>query len=176
MKSKPRKIRTLALEIRLRRVGFAVFEGSDRLLDWGIRRWDADACPAVSVTNRVAPLLVLYSPAVVILKDLGHTNRSKRRTVIMAVKRKIGKLSIDVHMVRRDDVRQAFRQSGSENKYQIASTIAAMFPGLKRKLPQKRKPWQPERYNAVLFDAIALALAHQSECKACFESTKTESS
>ena len=174
MKSKSHKARTLAIEVRLRRVGFAVFEGPNRLLEWGIRRWGSDADPVMSVVDRTAPLLALYSPSVVVLKDLGRTNGTDRRNVIMAVKRKLVKNSSEVHMVKRAEVRKAFHQSGNRNKYQIASAIAEMYPDLKGKVPQKRKTWQPERYNAVLFDAIALALAHRSECGSCNNLTISE--
>jgi hypothetical protein len=84
--------------------------------------------------------------------------------------------SVEVHMVKRADVRQTFRQSGNRNKYEIASTIAQMFPELRQKVPPKRKAWQPERYNAVIFDSVALALAHQSQCEACAEPTNAEDS
>jgi len=161
-----RKIRTLALEIRSRRVAFAVIEGTSHLLEWGIRRWRSDVNPAKSVMERIDPLLALYSPSVVVLKKVGHASKmKKRRSVILAVKRKLAKRFIDVHMVERADVRQRFRESGNRTKYQIASTIAQMFPELRLKLPPKRRPWQTEHYNIAIFDAISLALAYRSQCR-----------
>jgi hypothetical protein len=170
MKSKRHKTRTLALEIRLRRVGFAAFEGSDRLLDWGIRRWRADADPVSTIVRLISPLLSLYSPSVVVLKHVGQARKAKQRLrVILAVKRKVMERSIEVHIVRCANVKEIFRQSGSRNKYESASSIAQAFPELRRKVPPQRKAWQPERYNAVIFDAVALALTHQSQCEICVE-------
>lgn len=79
-------------------------------------------------------------------------------------------------MLKRTEVRQAFRQLGSRNKYQIAATIAETFPELRPKLSPQRKPYQPERYNAVIFDAVALALAHRSHCEASADLTDLEAS
>lgn len=122
--------------------------------------------PAKSVMERIDPLLALYSPSVVVLKKVGYASKmKKRRSVILAVKRKLAKRFIDVHMVERADVRQRFRESGNRTKYQIASTIAQMFPELRLKLPPKRRPWQTEHYNIAIFDAISLALAYRSQCR-----------
>ena len=65
----------------------------------------------------------------------------------------------------------AFHQSGSRNKYQIAASIAEKFPELRRKLPTKRKAYQPERYDAIIFDAVALVLTHRSHCEVCIPPT-----
>ena len=127
--------------------------------------------------RRTDHLLSLYSPSVVVLKNVGNASNAKqRKRVITSVMHKLVMRSVEVHMVKRADVRQTFRQSGNRNKYEIASTIAQMFPELRQKVPPKRKAWQPERYNAVIFDSVALALAHQSQCEACAEPTNAEDS
>lgn len=157
--------RILALEIRSRRLAYAVLEGTSRLLECGIRRWRSDTKPAESAMDRIDPLLTLYSPSVVVLKRMGNTSKTrKRKQVILAIKWKLAKRFTDVHMVEKNDVKETFRQSGSQNKYQIAATIAQMIPELKWKLPQKRRPWQPERYNAAIFDAVALAITCRMRC------------
>jgi len=146
-------------------MAFAVLEGATHLLETGIRRWQSKVNPAKSAMERIDPVLALYSPAVVVLKKLGHGSRlKKRRDVILAVKWNLAKHFIELHMIERNDVRNAFHQSGSKNKHLVAVAIAQMFPELKWKLPQKRRPWQPERYNAAIFDAVALALTCRSRC------------
>lgn len=177
MQTKTWTTRILAFEIRLRRVGFAVLEEPDHLLDWGILRWRAEMDPAPTIVRRISPLLTLYSPSVVVLKQLNSARKARRRKwVITKMRRQLVARSIDVHMLKRPEVRRAFQQSGSRNKYQIAATIAEAFPELRPKLPLKRKPYQPEPYNAVIFDAIALGLAHRPCCRLCGETRNTESS
>jgi Holliday junction resolvasome RuvABC endonuclease subunit len=182
--NRPRRMHTktwttiiLALEIRLRRVGFAVLEGPDHLLDWGILRWGADVDPVLATIQRISPLLALYSPSFVVLKSLNLARKARlRMRAIDAVMRELTSRSIEVRMLKRADVRLAFRQSGSRNKYQIATSIAERFPELKRKLPTKRKAYQPERYNAVIFDAVALALTHRLRHEACIPQADMEES
>jgi hypothetical protein len=165
MKNNHGKNRTLALEIRSRRLAFAVLEGTNHLLECGIRRWCSDEKPAQLAMDRIDPLLTLYSPSVVVLKQLSNVNKMRRRRdIILAVKWKLAKRFVDVHLVDMMDVKKVFRQSGSKNKYLIAATIAQTFPELRWKLPQKRRPWQPERYNAAIFDAVALAITCQTQC------------
>ena len=167
MEKNHRKNRILALEIRSRRLAFAVLEETSHMLECGIRRWCSDADSARFAMQRIDPLLTLYSPVVVVLKRMSNTGKTKkRRSVILAIRWTLAKRFIDVHMVEKDDVKEAFRQSGNQNKYMIAATIAQMFPELKWKLPQKRRPWQPERYNAAIFDAVALAITCRLQCGA----------
>jgi hypothetical protein len=114
--------------------------------------------------ERIEPLLALYSPSVVVFRSMGSANKwQKRRRVIFAVKRTLAKRSIDVQVITRGDVRSRFIETGSKSKYQIAIAIAQMFPELRMKSPPIRKPWQTEHYNIAIFDAIASALAYQSQ-------------
>jgi hypothetical protein len=165
MKTNHRRNRILALEIRSRRLAFAVLEGTSHLLECGIRRWCSDVKPAKWAMERIDPLLKLYSPSVVVLKQMSNVSKTKKRKMlILAIKWEMAKRFIDVHLIERTDVKEVFRQSGSQNKYLIAAAIAQMFPELKWKLPQKRRPWQPERYNAAIFDAVALAITCSTRC------------
>jgi Holliday junction resolvasome RuvABC endonuclease subunit len=150
------------LEIRLRRVGFAVLEEPDLLLDWGIRRWRAGIDPVLAIMRCVSQLLGLYSPSVVVLKRLNGARKARRRKrLIEAVMRQLVSHTTELRTLKRSDVRHAFRRYGGRNKHEIAAAIAETFPELRPKLPPKRKAYQPERYNAVIFDAVALALTHR---------------
>ena len=80
--------------------------------------------------------------------------------------RQLVSYSTEVWTLKRSDVRHAFQRNGGRNKYQIAAAIVETFPELRPKLPPKRKAYQPERYNAVIFDAVALALTHQQRNEA----------
>src|SRR5262249_32581423 len=124
--------------------------------------------PVSFTVRRIDPLLSLYAPSVVVLKHLnGALSVQQRKRVISAVRRQLARHPVEVHMIKRSELRLAFLESGNQNKYQIAATVANSFPELRCKLPPKRKPYQPERYNAVVFDAVALGLAHQLHCGAC---------
>ena len=46
-------------------------------------------------------------------------------------------------------------------KQDASQKISEIYPELKTKLPNKRKPWEPENYYQGIFDALALVLTHQ---------------
>ncbi len=58
----------LALEVRSRRLGFAVFQGSD-LLEWGARRYASGVVRTVAAIEKVRFFLKLYVPLVVIVRQ-----------------------------------------------------------------------------------------------------------
>src|ERR1700691_3887626 len=72
--------RLLALEIRASRIGFAVFEGPTRLLDWGTRSFENDHKKLrSSVSDRIRVLLAFYEPfALVIRGRICHSTVHKR--------------------------------------------------------------------------------------------------
>jgi len=157
--------RVLAIELRARRFGYAVLSGPNRLLDWGAKKCPKEPPPvAQSMIKKILPLVSLFAPTTVVLKNMGGARRNEMKPVVMAIQRELLKRSIEVILLKRSDVRQAFRPVGCRNKYAIASNIAVMFPELKWTVPKKRKAWQPEPHHAACFDAVSLALAHWSQC------------
>jgi hypothetical protein len=153
--------RRMALEIRSRRFGYAVFQGAD-LLDWGVRSYPAGVSAGESAVRSLTFLLKLYAPSVVIAR---RTRRAKDVSSEQAtrISKKIGaKLKrsfIPLALLNRRFVFDYFAGNGCHNKYEIATFLAARFPRLKLRLPRPRKPWEPERYVLAVFDAVATAVA-----------------
>jgi len=58
-----------------------------------------------------------------------------------------------------DSVRTAFPDN-NQNKYQIATVIAARYPELSPRLGRRRRMWEAERYSMSIFDAAAPAVAY----------------
>jgi hypothetical protein len=54
----------------------------------------------------------------------------------------------------------ATKQRGCESKHSIAVLLAEWFPELALRVPAKRKLWESEPHNALLFDAVAIAVAY----------------
>src|ERR1700733_14311901 len=57
------QVRLLALEIRAKKAGFAMFEDS-LLLDWGVTRYGA----AIPASRRIGTLLDLHRPAIIVTR------------------------------------------------------------------------------------------------------------
>lgn len=156
--------RILAIDLRHRRFGFAVFEGHRRLLGWGIRVYKAvGEVEAAMASQRLAVLLKSYSPSSIVVTkerwDRGQID-SNMRLLDEAITREATAHSIPVCYIRQSDVRYSFLRLGCETRYEIASTLASIFPELIWKLPLKRQVWQSEHPRMIMFDAIAIGFAY----------------
>lgn len=148
------EVRLLALDIRPRKAGFAVFEGGT-LLDWGVTRYG----PAVPATRRIASLLDLHAPSVIVTRWRRRLKNSQAgATALEIIKREAKHRSIPVQSLDARQVRAFFKQRGCRSKHETATLLVEWFPELACKLPLRRKPWQSERHNTPLFDAVAAAV------------------
>ncbi len=154
--------RLLALEIRSQKIGFVVFDGPTRLLDWGIK-----TCLHPTrrlhevVTKRVRPLLFRYRPfAVVMRRDNHYSSQTTARLRISAgaIKREARRCGVKFRLLRTKTRKHFFAQFRCDTKHQVAQLIANLFEELSWMVAPKRKPWHSESYHAVIFDAVATGL------------------
>jgi hypothetical protein len=149
--------KVFALDLHPLSFGYAMFEGSDELVDWGIKsfRHGANAVK-VPLNVKLALLLDQHEPNVVVIKAPRTAALKKMARTIAALARY---RRIPVRLISRTSVREAFPHS-NHNKYQIATVIAARYPELSPRLGSKRKLWQAEKYSMSVFDAAALGIAY----------------
>jgi hypothetical protein len=160
-------LRVVALDLRSRKFGFAVMEGSRTLLDWGIKGYRTHRDLAHVAQRRIAPILTLFVPSVVVLEagSSGKYEEPRLEIILGAIQAEVLRRSIDLVFVRKDGIRAALGKGERITKQQIAAHIVLLFPELTWMLPQERKPWQSEHHNMAVFDAIALALAYWTRYK-----------
>src|SRR5207253_3063921 len=152
-------IRVLAIDPSTRGFGFAILEGPNRLIDWGVRETKKNK--NAKSLKLVVDLIDRYQPNVIVVEDYeGKGSRRCRRVreLIEDISKLAAKRKIKVKSFSRAKVKQAFIESGALNKYEIASAIAKRFPELAPRLPRFRKPWMSEDYRMSIFDAVALGL------------------
>ena len=153
-------IRVLAVDPSTRGFGFAVLEGPERLVDWGVKETKVDKNKRT--LKLVEDLIDRYQPTVIVVEDYeGKGSRRCRRIqgLINDISKLAAKRNIKVRSFSRVKVKQAFSESGASNKYEIAVTIANRFPELAPRLPRFRKPWMSEDYRMSIFDAVAFGIA-----------------
>jgi Holliday junction resolvasome RuvABC endonuclease subunit len=154
-----RNVRVIAIDPGGAKFGFAVFEGEERLIDWGLRRLPQGR--RADRTRRLIELLDYYRPDALVVEDVSskHAGRSPRiRRLVKSVFRLGVKRKIPTYSFPRAGIRAAFLQVGAFTKEEIAAAIADRFPVLALQLPPKRRPWQSEDNRINLFEAAALAL------------------
>lgn len=151
--------RILALDPISKGFGFAVLEGADILVDWGVVY-----AKEAHFQKRLRDLLGRYDPEIVVLEDMEKNRRRGalgRRTCSLA--RATALEYSQVYNVSTRRVIEIFRNSGSSTKYEIASSLVNHFPQLRRHQPKVRKPWQSESVTMAIFDAVAFAVTYIGE-------------
>ena len=160
--------RVLALDVRPRSFGYALFEGPERLLDWGARSFRKGVnAVRIPLGEKIEALVDECDPTVVVAKEAQmrkKINSGQRRKMLDVIAGKARHGGIPVRVLGRSAVRDAFATSGFQTKHQVASALAERFAELAPILPPKRKPWQSEDYRTSIFDAAALGAAYFARC------------
>jgi Holliday junction resolvasome RuvABC endonuclease subunit len=153
-------IRVLAIDPSTRGFGFAILEGPEKLIDWGVKETKKNKNRMT--LKLVADLIERYQPSMVVVEDYQEKG-SRRSQRVSELINDISKLAsnrkIRVRSVSRAKVKLAFAESGASNKHEIETAIAGRFQELAPRLPRFRKPWMSEDYRMSIFDAVALAIA-----------------
>lgn len=158
----PNHFRILALAPSTRGVGFAVLEGKDSLVDWGVKSVKGDKNSQSLL--KIEALIAAYQPGALVFQDFAHkdSRRSARiRTLGRQVVEVAAKLKVSVTLFSNEQVRQVFFEDGQGTKHAIAEVLAQRFPEeLGFQLPPKRKLWESEDHQMAVFDAVALVLVY----------------
>ena len=157
----PKHFRILAIAPSTRGFGFAVLEGQETLVDWGVKPVKKKNKNVQSL-KKVEKLIAQYQPGVLVLED-ASAKGSRRSPRIRKLSRQISKLAEPrkgrVKLFSRDQVMKSYITDGPETKYALAEVIAQRFPEeLGSRLPPKRKLWMSEDSRMNIFAAVALAL------------------
>jgi hypothetical protein len=155
--------RLLALEVRASRLGFAVLEGSARLLDWGVRTFrEQNKGVRSAVSDRIITLLAFHSPSAVVVRTRKYhstVNNNKFLAIVAAIRTEAKKGSTKFYILTTHQVRDRFALRGQVNKHDIATSLANQFEELSWKLPRRRKVFQSEVPAMLVFDALATGIA-----------------
>ncbi len=151
--------RILAIDLRSRSFGFAVFEGPTRLLDWGVKSFRQGVNePTIPASKKLARLMDDFSPSAIVLRKR-DSDTKKRVLMHNALLREATKRRISIRMLSRSAVKNAFPDC-NRNKYTIAVALTKQLPELAPRLPSVRKIWKSEDYRMSIFDAAALGVAY----------------
>jgi hypothetical protein len=156
----------LAIEARRSRLGYALFEGPKRLLDWGSSMLPSHLSSSAAVEaarKRAASVLRRRAPAALVLTRPRRTKTGPNvdaGPVFWSVLEEARALAIPFHFLSREEIRAEFCTFRARSKEEIAWTLTTIFPEIISRLPLKRTKWQAEKRGMVVFDAIAVGLAY----------------
>ena len=151
--------RVLAIDPFSRGVGFAVLEGRDLLVDWGIRTTgSADNAKSSRVIGK---LVDRFRPDILALEDwdsAGSRRCGRIQTLLDRIAAQEGK-RVFVRLVTRHDIRSIGPLPTTGTKDGRARFLADRFPEVRPFLPPVRKIWMPEDDRMAIFDALSFAVA-----------------
>jgi hypothetical protein len=140
--------------------GFAVMEGENKLVDWGVKTVKGGAKNARCLSN-VVNLVAHYRPTVIAIEDT-RPKGSRRSARIRALIEKIVIMAKDekikVERYSRKQVNLGCLADEHGTKHALAEYLAGRFPDeLRSRLPPKRRLWASDDCRMDIFDAVALA-------------------
>lgn len=151
--------RILAIDPANKGFGFAVMEGKNSLIDWGVKEVKDNSSERCLIKTK--GLIEQYLPESIIVEDYAGKD-SRRCPRVQELIREIRKVAsenkIKVFSFSRAAIKEAFSSCNALTKHEIAKAIAEELPELELRLPSFRKPWMSEDYRMSIFDAVALAL------------------
>jgi hypothetical protein len=150
--------RVLALEIRARKLGYAVFEGRETLIDWGAMR---ETGSPGTFDRRFASLCRVFKPETIVIRRAKSAGNIQHGQASFEVIGKIARsLGIQLHLISHENLNGDLGYPTTANKYERAKFIADLFPELSWRLPKDRKPWEAEPARIILFDTVAIGIAY----------------
>src|SRR5689334_19643799 len=112
--------RILAVDPTSKGFGFVVLEENDKLVDWGLREVHGDK--NANCLRRIAILIKLYTPALIVLEDLRHGSRrcDRVRKLILKIQTFAQYRRVPTRKINKVKLRQAFSPFGASTKDAIA--------------------------------------------------------
>jgi hypothetical protein len=159
--------RVLSVDPYLRGFGWALLEGPDLLVDWGIYQTKTNT-PGRALA-RIADLLDRYTPAMLVIEDTEHPGcrrRERARLFISDICDMAKAAGVEVQPVTMQDVRERYKALGAKSKDAVAQVLADRFPELRRIRPPRRKNWMREDERMAVFDALAMTSLSRRELPA----------
>ena len=155
-----KNIRVLGLAPSCFGCGFAVMEGENTLVDWGVKTVKGGDKNARCLSN-IGNLIALYHPNAIAIED-ARTKGSRRSERIRALLDEIVIMATDakikVKQCSRKQMNLDFLSDERGTKHALADYLAARYPKeLTLRLPAKRRTWSSVDCRMDIFDAVALA-------------------
>lgn len=152
-------VRILAIAPTTKGFGYAVLEGSEELVDWGVKVIQGNRNR--EALAKAKEMIAHYEPRILVLEDTSAKN-ARRAPRIRALTSKIRALArsqkLRVAMFSQKQIRHAFFPDGKATKHSLAEIMTQRFPEeLGSRLPPKRRAWMREDSRMSIFDAVALA-------------------
>jgi hypothetical protein len=163
----PNQFRVLAIAPVTRGFGFALLEGQDTLVNWGVKVVNGKGNKNAKILPKVEELIAHYQPGALVLEDAsakGSLRHPRIQRLVPQIIKMAANQKVNIKLFSREQVTKILFPDGHWTKHGLAQIVANQFPEqLGSKLPPKRTAAKREHYQMGIFDAAALALALRSK-------------
>lgn len=149
-------IRILGIDPTSKGFGFVVLEWPIGLIDWGARHAIQDKNKRC--LQKLDDLITRYQPDILALEDTAAPGSRRYPRVchlLEAIRNMAAARGLRTIPIARRRVQSSFSNKGPATKYEIAVTLAGLFPELAPYLPPARKLGDSEKDRMRIFDALA---------------------
>ncbi len=158
----PKEFRILAIAPVTRGFGFAVLEGQDTLVNWGVKVIQGKGNKNVKSLAKLEELITHYQPGMLVLEDAsakGSLRHPRIRRLVPQIIKMAATQKTNVTLFSREQMIKALVPDGKGTKHDLAKVVANQFPEQSAsKLPPKRTASMREHYQMGIFDAVELAM------------------
>jgi Holliday junction resolvasome RuvABC endonuclease subunit len=140
-----------------------LFESLETVVDWSVKEVRRVADKNARCLDLLGRLVDLHRPNLIAIADWRDPKAHRRervRELLPLIATMARNKNIAVATYSKDQVASVFAGQGARTKYDIARSIARMFPELARRLPRRRRIWEGEQYQMAIFDAAAIGITH----------------
>jgi hypothetical protein len=164
--SRPLPELVLAVHPTPRGFGWALYEGDQALVDWGVASSKDNR--SERCMKRFKKLLDQYRPSTFVMENFeqGDPRRGDRiRTLAKTMHGFADSRDMGIFTYRRTEVCTCLTNNAKASRYTVACAVAERIPLLRRELSRKRRYWEEKDGKQCLFDAAALGLTHYALTK-----------
>jgi len=156
----PKQFRILAIAPVTRGFGFAVLEGQDTLVNWGVKVIQGKGNKNAKSLAKLEELITHYQPGMLVLEDdsaKSSLRHPRIRRLVLQIIKMAATRKANVTLLTREQMIKVLVPDGKGTKHDLAKIVANQFPEqLGPKLPPKRTAAMREHYQMGIFDAVAL--------------------
>ena len=150
--------RVLAIDPYSRGVGFAVLEGSEHLIDWGLKT--TGRADNLKATRAIEALVARFQPDILAVEDSDAAGSRRGGRVQQLLDQIVAAKSprLPVRLVSLQQLSAIGPLPQASTKYGRACLLAERFPELQPSLPRFRKSYMSEDDRMAIFDAVGFAV------------------
>lgn len=147
---------TMSLVIKTRGIAYLIVENNE-LLDWGIKRFKGNAT-SYRILDYLTMLISLGDVEILLINQIENESDTQGLRFEKTLRAHLQNSKINIYSVTSAILKKKF---GKASRFEIAQILSREISHITHFLPKKKRVWESEDANMLLFDAAAQLKAHK---------------